>query len=215
MVFKPRLLFALEKDDVVRLLAFFHPLEIKVARRFAFAENLAHRRAAPEGVGIIQLVAVAIRLVERQLKRVAVLLCQQLVIHRLARHRHGRRRHGGGLRHLVSIRHGFQLFQPGRVVALFRVAEMAKQPQSGGQRHGAHRQHQHDRKHERRGNFSFHNRFLSLHNAVKHLRLLALRDVQAGEMGVQTVFDVFIPIHALLLLPARREAVHTPFSVSC
>ena len=215
MILKPRLFLAFERHAVVRGLAFLHPCVIEIARRFALAIGRRHRRAALERVGIIQLVPVTIRLIERQLKRVAVLLRQQLVVHGVARHGDGRGRHGGGLRRFVCVGQRLQLFQPCAVVVLLRLPEMPEQPQPGRQGHAAHRNHHYNRKNQRGGNLFLHNRLLSSHDAVKHLRLLPLRNVQTGEMSVQTVLDVFIPIHVLLLLPARREAVHTPFSVSC
>ena len=211
MLIKPVRLFAFQIHTIRSFFAFLYPVPIEIAGRFAFAEGLALRLVAGQRVRIIELVSVAIRLVERQCKRVTIGFLKQLIVKCIVNDFRLRRRCGNLFRHFVCACIVFKPVQPVSIVVVRFRAEMPEKPKPCGECHAAHRQNQYDGKHECRRNLSLHNRLFSLNDAVEHLSLFPLRDIQAGEVFVKALLDVFIPVHALLLLPSRREEVHTPF----
>ena len=130
------------------------------AGRHSVAGDEAGLAVAGQRVGIIQLVAVVIRLIERQVEAAVVQARHQLVAGGLRRFGRALRGRGHGLRVVVGGGYVLQLFQPSDALLVIVVVHgLAENAKVRGQRRAADDQRHHDGEDQRGRNLSFHNRF--------------------------------------------------------
>ena len=172
-------------------LAFLRVVPLLKAGRHSVAGDEAGLAIAGQRVGIIQLVAVEIRLIERQVEAAVVQTRHQLVIDGLWRFRRGLLRCLRCLRIVVCCRSIFQLFQPSdALLVLLVVHRLSEHAEVRGQRRTADNKSQYDSKYQCGRNLFLHD-FFFLSNCPKHRLTAFERKLAIGKACFQRVPQLF------------------------